>query len=262
MLRDDANLRGYRMEASAGMNRPEGARRPPEGPAEARRPLRADAQVNHDRLLEVAARHFAEDGSDASMKAIAREAGVGIGTLYRRFPTREILVEATYRSESRLCEAAPALLREMPAGDALREWMRMFLGYMAAKRGMAGALRVLLTADDDLRLQTRGMLIGSLAVLLRAGAEAGTIRAGVDATDVVMALGGFASIIGEQQVPGLTGRLLDLLLHGLAAPGPATQGAAAATAGLGGAAAGSPSPEDRGPPGHLPLGPGEGAHYG
>ncbi|MFI5062440.1 MAG: TetR/AcrR family transcriptional regulator [Streptosporangiales bacterium] len=229
------------------MEAPAGRKRPEEAPATARRPLRADAQVNHDRLLEVAARHFAEAGSDASMKAIAREAGVGIGTLYRRFPTREILVEATYRSESRrLCEAAPVLLREMPPGDALREWMRMFLGYMAAKRGMAGALRVLLTADDDLRLQTRGMLIESLAVLLRAGAEAGTIRAGVDATDVVMALGGFASIIGEQQVPGLTGRLLDLLLHGLAAPGPATQGAAAATAGLGGAAAGPPSPGGRG----------------
>ena len=119
------------MEAPAGRERPE------EAPATARRPLRADAQLNHDRLLEVAARHFAEDGSDASMKAIAREAGVGIGTLYRRFPSREILVEATYRTESRrLCEAAPALLREMPPGAALREWMRMFLGYMAAKRGM------------------------------------------------------------------------------------------------------------------------------
>jgi len=179
--------------------------------------MRADARQNHDRLLEVAARHFSADGDDASMKAIAKEAGVGIGTLYRRFPTRETLIEATYRSESaRLAEAAPALLHDHPPAQALRSWAGLFLDYMATKRGMAGALKALLTADEPLRLSTRELLIDALATLLRAGEEAGDIRPGLDATDVVMALGGFAMIIGEQAQPQLRDRLLDLLLHGLA----------------------------------------------
>ena len=184
--------------------------------------MRADARQNHDRLLEVAARHFAADGDTASMKAIAKEAGVGIGTLYRRFPTRETLVEATYRSEStRLAESAAGLLRDHPPAAALRVWSGMFLDYMATKRGMAGALKALLTGDEPLRLATRELLIDALATLLRAGAESGDIRTGPDATDVVMALGGFALIIGDQSQPELRDRLLDLLFDGLRTGRPA-----------------------------------------
>ncbi len=181
------------------------------------RRLRADAQYNHDRLLQVAARHFAAAGTGASMKAIAQEAGVGIGTLYRRFPTREILVEATYRNHSRrLCEAAHDLLGRRPPLEALRTWSEQFLDYMATKRGMADSLKTLLRADDGLRLKTREMLVDSLADLVRAGELDGTLRPGLDAADVVMALGGFAMILGEQAEPGLRDRLLDLLLNGLA----------------------------------------------
>jgi AcrR family transcriptional regulator len=188
------------------------------------RPLRADAQDNHDRLLRVAARHFAEDGVQASMKAIAQEAGVGIGTLYRRFPSREVLIEATYRSESQhLADAAPDLLTRMPALDALRTWMERFLDYMATKRGMADALKTMLRADEPLRLKTRDLLFDSLALLLEAGERSGDLRPGLDAVDVTMALGGFAMVIGEEARPDLRDRLIGLLVEGLnvvAAPSP------------------------------------------
>jgi AcrR family transcriptional regulator len=104
------------------------------------RSLRADAQANYDRLLEVAARAFAAEGADASLKAIAAEAGVGIGTLYRRFPAREDLIEATYRNETaRLGQLAAELLAERDPVDALREWMERFADYMLTKRGMTDA---------------------------------------------------------------------------------------------------------------------------
>lgn len=196
----------------------------PSAPAKssaADRALRADAQRNRERLLDAAARVFASEGTEASMKEIAKEAGVGIGTLYRHFPTREMLVEATYRSESaRLSAAAADLLRELPPAEALRAWMERFLDYMAVKRGMAEALRFVLSAAGDLRLQTRGLLIDALATLLKAGEQAGEIRAGLDPVDVVMALGGFALIASEEHQPALSGRLLDLLFEGLAASQP------------------------------------------
>ncbi len=181
------------------------------------RSLRADAQENRDRLLRVAARHFADDGAQASMKAIAQEAGVGIGTLYRRFPSREVLIEATYRDQSQLlCDAAPDLLARKPPRDALRTWMGQFLDYMATKRGMAEALKTMLRADEPLRLKTRELLLDALDLLLRAGEQDGVLRPGLDPLDVTMALGGFAMVIGEEAVPELRDRLLGLLIDGLA----------------------------------------------
>jgi AcrR family transcriptional regulator len=181
------------------------------------RPLRADAQLNHDRVLEAAARAFARDGSESSLKAIAKDAGVGIGTLYRRFPTRESLVEATYRNETaRLSAAAPELLASAPAEKALRVWMDQFVDYMAAKHGMADALRVILAAEDGLRMQTRDLLTGALATLLAAGAAAEVIRPDVDPGDVLMSLGGISLIAGEPSQRHQARRLLDLLMDGLA----------------------------------------------
>lgn len=180
------------------------------------RALRADARLNHDRVLEAAGRAFARDGEDASLKAIAKDAGVGIGTLYRRFPTRELLVEATYRSESaKLGAAAPALLEAMPAAEATRAWMDSFLDYLATKRGMAGALHAVLTDDDDLRMKTRGLLIDAMATLLAAGVAEGTIRPDADPTVVVMGLGGVALIAGQPDQRELARDLLDLLMDGL-----------------------------------------------
>jgi AcrR family transcriptional regulator len=181
--------------------------------------LRSDAQANQDRVLDAAARAFARGDADVSLRAIAREAGVGIATLYRRFPSRELLVEAVYRSESeRLGEAADELLATSSRPvEALSAWMTQFLDYLATKRGMADALRVLLTSDEGLRLQTRASLIAACDRLLRATAEAGQVRSDLDATQVIMALGGFALIADEQQHPDLRRQLLALLFDGLRA---------------------------------------------
>jgi AcrR family transcriptional regulator len=180
------------------------------------RRLRADARLNHDRLLDAAALAFARDGADASLKAIAKDAGVGIGTLYRRFPTRESLVEATYRNEiARLCGSARTLLGTHPPLDALRHWMIGFAEFMAAKHGMADALRAVLMDDGD-RMATRALLTEALATLLAAGTESGAVRPGVDPYDVLMSLGGLAMIAGEPGQADRAHRLIDLLLHGVA----------------------------------------------
>lgn len=184
--------------------------------AETGRRLRADAQVNQDRLLAAATRAFARDGADASLKAIAHDAGVGIGTLYRRFPTREALIWAIYRSEvDRICAAVPDLLVRSPPAPALRAWMQSFLDFLAAKRGLADALKAALASDDRQRLETRGLTTGALATLLAAGAVDGTLRGDVAALDVMMALGGISLIAGQPEQHEQAARLLDLLMDGL-----------------------------------------------
>lgn len=180
------------------------------------RPLRADARENEDRILEAAARAFARDGSEAQLKAIAKDAGVGIGTLYRRFPSRERLIEATYRNEStRLCAAAPELLASRPPAEALRVWMDHFVDFMATKHAMAGALQAVLVADGELRMRTRDLLGAALAALLAAGVAQKEIRPDVDPDDVLMALGGVTLIAGDPARRDLADRLLDLLMDGL-----------------------------------------------
>ncbi|MGW0086306.1 TetR/AcrR family transcriptional regulator [Streptomyces sp. NPDC003393] len=179
------------------------------------RPLRADAQRNEDRLLKAAAEAFAREGTDASVKEIARAAGVGVGTLYRRFPSKELLIEAAYRQEVRLlCEAAPQLSADRPAGEALRTWMERFIDFMAAKHGMADALRVVLT-DDGERLQTRADLVEAVRHLLAAGQGEGVVRPRVQAQDVLMALGGVSVMTDTERRRGLATALIDLLLHGV-----------------------------------------------
>ncbi|TQM37020.1 TetR/AcrR family transcriptional regulator [Pseudonocardia cypriaca] len=183
------------------------------------RGLRADAQANYERLLEVAARTFAREGADTSLKAIAAEAGVGIGTLYRRFPTREDLIEATYRNETRrLCESAPQLLGRHSPTDAFRVWMECFVDYMLTKQGMADALPAILASRDALRLHSREALGEAVAVLLNAGIASGDFRADVAASDVLMALGGITLISGHEHQRDLASRLVSLLLDGLIAP--------------------------------------------
>lgn len=184
------------------------------------RSLRADAQANHDRLLEVAARAFARDGADASLKAIAAEAGVGIGTLYRRFPAREDLIEATYRNETtRLAASAAELLVGRDPAGALQAWMERFAEYMLAKRGMADALPAVLASRGGLREHSRQALGEAVQALLDAGTAAGQLRGGLDAGDVLMALGGITLISEHEQRPELAPRLVSLLMHGLAARG-------------------------------------------
>ena len=179
------------------------------------RSLRADARQNHDRLLEVAALAFQRDGGAASLKAIAADAGVGIGTLYRRFPTRIDLVEATYRDQTeRLARSAAELLGTHPPVDALRAWMESFVDYMRTKHGMADALPAILAAHEGLRAHSREVLRDALGRLLDAAAESGTARA-ADPGDVLMALGGVTLISAHEDQRELATRLIDLLLSGL-----------------------------------------------
>lgn len=177
--------------------------------------MRADARQNHDRLLEAAARAFASDGSEASLKDIAKDAGVGIGTLYRRFPNREVLVEAVYRNETaRLAVAATELLEKKPPVEALREWMSRFVAYIDTKHGMGEALPVVLSSAGDLRMESRQLLADAIAVLLDAGIAGGAIRKDAAPGDVLMALGG-VTLIAAKEPSGLADRLLDLLVDGL-----------------------------------------------
>lgn len=181
------------------------------------RTLRADAQANYDRLLEVAARLFAQEGADASLKAIAAEAGVGIGTLYRRFPTREDLIEATYRrSTDLLCASAATLLQEFTPLGATRAWMEQFVDYMLTKQGMADALPAILATREGLGAHSREALAGAVAELLNAGSAAGCFRADLSPSDVLMALGGITLISGHEHQRELATRLIGLLLDGLA----------------------------------------------
>jgi AcrR family transcriptional regulator len=177
------------------------------------RPLRADAKRNRDRLLAVAVRAFSQDGPDVPLDAIAREAGVGIGTLYRHFPTREALVEAAYRTElDKLCDAAPALLTTLPPDRALRAWMDRFVDYMTTKRGMAEALKAVIASGGNPYAVSRDRLLTAVGSLLDAGIAAGVLRADVPAADVLTSLSGVTLAATEREQAG---RLLDLLVDGL-----------------------------------------------
>ncbi|RUW69905.1 MULTISPECIES: TetR/AcrR family transcriptional regulator [unclassified Mesorhizobium] len=193
---------------------PTAAEKKPATPAP--KPLRADAQRNRDKLVEVAAQAFATDGVDASLEEIARQAEVGIGTLYRHFPTREHLVEIVYRREvEALCLAAEELARDHPADVALEFWMQRFVDYIATKRGLATSLRLLLNTNSTLFSDTSGRVSQALKRLVEAAAAAGTIRADVDASDVLHALGGIYSAPNTPDWRDRSGRLVKLLMDGL-----------------------------------------------
>lgn len=180
------------------------------------RPLRADAQRNRDRLLDAAVRAFALEGPDVTLDAIAKDAGVGIGTLYRHFPTREALVDAAYRNElARLCDAVTELLQTMPADEATRTWMDRFVDYMTTKRGMADALRAVIASGGNPFAHSRDRLTAAITTLLHAGAAAGTIRSDVEPVDVLMSLSGVSLAAGEPAQRDQARRLLDLLMDGL-----------------------------------------------
>jgi AcrR family transcriptional regulator len=180
------------------------------------RTLRADARRNRDRLLSVAVRAFSQDGPDVTLDSIAKEAGVGIGTLYRHFPTREALIEAAYRSElARLCDAVPDLLRDMPPDEATRIWMDRYLEYMTTKRGMADALRVVIASGGTPYAQSRDRLITAITSLLQAGAASGALRADIEPADVLASLSGISLAAGEPAQRAQARRLLDLLMDGL-----------------------------------------------
>jgi len=178
------------------------------------RPLRADAQRNRDQILAAAARAFSKCGLEATLEGIAKDAGVGIGTLYRHFPTRELLIEAAYRNElAAVCGAAPDLLDKLPPTEALRTWMDRYIDYMTRKLGMADALRAVIASGANPYAQSFELLVGAIKPLLDAGVAAGEIRPDVSADDVIVSLSGVALAAGSKR--DQADRLVNLLLDGL-----------------------------------------------
>ena len=168
------------------------------------RALRADAQRNREALLLAAAAAFGENGVDTSLEDIAQRAHVGIGTLYRNFPTRETLIEAVYRNEvERLCDSIAELQAELPADQALAEWMQRFVAHVARKRGMAAALKQAAAANNkpavdgksELFVYAHERMRVAMSTLLDAGVAAGTVRADVDPMDLIRAMSGICLAI-------------------------------------------------------------------
>jgi AcrR family transcriptional regulator len=183
---------------------------------DAERPLRADARRNRDKILATAVRVFAEEGLDAHLERVAKEAGVGSATLYRNFPTREALIEAVYRNEvAQLCDAVPDLLATKPPYEALRAWTRLFLDYVTAKLGLADTLRAIAASGSNPYGHSRDMIQAAITALMDACAAAGTIRTDISASDMGAALAGIALTSAKPEQREQAERLLDLTLDGL-----------------------------------------------
>lgn len=178
------------------------------------RAMRADAQRNYARLLTAAKEAFGEQGADAPLDDIAKRAGVGAGTLYRHFPTREALLAAVYRDDiAELSGQAYELLEKLPPGEALAEWMRMQVAYTIRKRGLGTALITAVGKDSELFAWCRDALRGAGAALLHAAQQAGTVRTDVDSADLLRL--GHSIAVATEHSPQDAERLLTVVLDGL-----------------------------------------------
>jgi AcrR family transcriptional regulator len=180
-----------------------------------RRP-RADAVRNRERVLEAAKAVFSAGGPDASLEAVAKRAGVGIGTLYRHFPTREALFEAVYRREvQQLTELAEALKSEAEPVDALRRWMRSNVEFIATKKGMLAALALAVHGSSELYAHTFERLTKAVRALLERAVAAGEMRADISPEDLLRALIGMCYIHDQPGWQTSVLRLLDVFIDGL-----------------------------------------------
>jgi AcrR family transcriptional regulator len=190
----------------------------PEAPAEAGseaqgRVMRADAKRNYDKIVLAARAAFAECGTSASLEAIARRAGVGIGTLYRHFPTRPALLEAVYIGEvQELCSATQELL-EMPEWDSFEALMHRLVSYLATKKALANELLNYVDHDATFFKTCRSDLFAVGEPVLKRAQDAKTVRADIDFTGIVQMVGGISKI--EETVPGQRDHILDIALDGL-----------------------------------------------
>ncbi|MCR6671158.1 TetR/AcrR family transcriptional regulator [Devosia ginsengisoli] len=175
------------------------------------RQLRADAQRSEDAVLEAARTVFAASGVDAPVREIAARAGVGMGTLYRRFPKRADLVAAVFRREVDACAAAaPALAAEYAPGQALARWLQRYAEFIATKTGLSAALHSGDPAFDTLPAYFRASFEPALAMLLDAAASAGEIRRDIAPYDLLRAIGNLS--VADQ---AHTRRMVDLIVDGL-----------------------------------------------
>lgn len=180
------------------------------------RPARSDARRNREKLVAAAQEAFAAADETVSLERVARAAGVGIGTLYRHFPTREDLVEAVYGAElDAVAASAAELLGRLAPDEALRAWMDRYAAFVATKRGMLDTLRAGWATGRFDQSVTRERVTTALGSILRAGAEAGVLRTDVEAEDVTALLLGSLLFVGAEGSPDRAPRLLDLVAAAL-----------------------------------------------
>lgn len=180
-----------------------------------RRP-RADAIRNRERILEAAAHVFGACGREAKLDAVARQAGVGIGTLYRHFPTREALFDAVYRREvDQLVELAQRLEQASAPVESLRQWLHANVRLVAAKKGMVEALQLAAHGSAELKAYSFERLTGALALLLRQGVDTGELRADVTAEELLRTVVGIFYADGPADWQASALRIVDVLVDGL-----------------------------------------------
>jgi AcrR family transcriptional regulator len=176
-------------------------------------PKRADAVRNHRKLIAAAREAFAEGGTSTSLEEIARRAEVGIGTLYRNFPTRQALLEAVYVEEVEgLCRSADDL-GDRPPWEALVDWLHRFVGYMATKQALAQELLAYVDRDADVFQGCRTQLYAAGEPLLARAQEAGAVRPDANLVEIIQMVGGIAKIQGGE--PEQIEHILDIALDGL-----------------------------------------------
>ena len=185
-------------------------------PAMERRKPRADAIRNRERVLEAAKAVFSQGGPEASLEAVARHAGVGIGTLYRHFPTREALYEAVYRREvEQLVELAKHLETKIAPVEALRLWLQAGVEFMATKKGMAAALAMAAHGSSELVAYSLDRLTRALGELLERAVAAGELRADIDPEDLLRTLVGMCYAHDRPGWQTKVLRLVDVFIDGL-----------------------------------------------
>jgi AcrR family transcriptional regulator len=178
------------------------------------RPSRADAARNYDLLVTAAREAFAEHGTDTSLEEIARRAGVGIGTLYRRFPSRTALLEAVYVDEIQsVCDRAYGFADRLGPFDALAAWLRSFVGYSISKKSLAGELTAALGKDSEFFTACKMNVREAGDLLLNRAKQDGTVRPELELMDILRLVGGIT--MGREMDPDQANRLLDIVLAGL-----------------------------------------------
>jgi AcrR family transcriptional regulator len=186
--------------------------------APSRKP-RVDAERNRLRLLEAARAAFSEGGTTVSLEEIARQAGVGIGTLYRHFPTRDALIAEVYRNEmQKLCDRARELADSRPPLEALRSWLLLFVDYLATKLILVEAFRSMVGDTSRLTAHSGDLLTQSITLLVDRAVDSGDIAKGsIDPIDLLRALVGVSTAGAGPKWPDAAKRMVDVLLSGLSA---------------------------------------------
>jgi AcrR family transcriptional regulator len=176
---------------------------------------RTDAQRNRERILEVAKQAFTRYGANASLDDVAKEAGVGAGTLYRHFPTRDALIEAVYRTEvEKLAAAEPKFAETMAPIDALRAWMLLFIDYIAAKHIIAPVLNTFVGGASKLYEGSRAQIQGAIDALVKRAIKSGDMRKDIEPFDLLRALIGVSSVSSSPDWQQSAKRLVDILITG------------------------------------------------